>query len=261
MYMYENSSDFRFYVRPLVNAGGDLGDVVRIRRIAQDEFECVLARKGTPEYDEWIESCTQRVRNSTRRFGYAWHDRFCPGAPESKNDILSDRVLQVNQVFRRNRYVDTLHELHTGVHGNVLYKVSRGNSFIISIDTYAVVSNHDHRFTTGPQDMMTMAHDRCHILEKAQQQCGHILAAKTDIGALQPVMKISKIGSDAIGESVCLMVYGLFQLPPLLHQDFSATHQLVLNRSARRRVHPEQDEQREPIGVDVGQRCGIRGGW
>lgn len=73
MYMYENSSDFRFYVRPLVNAGGDLGDVVRIRRVAQAgaEFECVLARKGTPEYDEWIKSCTQAIRNSTRSFGYA----------------------------------------------------------------------------------------------------------------------------------------------------------------------------------------------
>lgn len=73
MYMYENSSDFRFYVRPLVNAGGDLGDVVRIRRIAEPtaEYECVLARRGTPEYGEWIKSCTQPVRNSTRSFGYA----------------------------------------------------------------------------------------------------------------------------------------------------------------------------------------------
>ena len=73
MYMYENSSDFRFYVRPLVNAGGDLGDVVRIRRIAEPdaEFECILARQGTPDYNEWIKSCTQAVRNSTRSFGYA----------------------------------------------------------------------------------------------------------------------------------------------------------------------------------------------
>ena len=73
MYMYENSSDFRFYARPLVNAGGDLGDVVRIRRIAQSdaEYECALAKKGTAEYDEWIKSCSQAVRNSPRRFGYA----------------------------------------------------------------------------------------------------------------------------------------------------------------------------------------------
>lgn len=73
MYMYENSSDFRFYVQPIVKAGGDLGDVVRIRRIAESgaEFECVLARHGTPDYNEWIKSCTQAVRNSTRSFGYA----------------------------------------------------------------------------------------------------------------------------------------------------------------------------------------------
>ncbi len=73
MYMYENSSDFRFYARPLVNAGGDLGDVVRIRRISvpEAEYECVLARQGTPEYEQWILSCTQPVRNSPRTFGYA----------------------------------------------------------------------------------------------------------------------------------------------------------------------------------------------
>ena len=73
MYMYENSSDFRFYVRPLVNAGGNLGDVVRIRRIAEPdaEYECVLARQGTLEYKEWINACTQPVRNSKRSFGYA----------------------------------------------------------------------------------------------------------------------------------------------------------------------------------------------
>ncbi len=73
MYMYENSSDFRLYVRPLINAGADLGDVVRIRRISRTdaEYECVLARRGTPEYEEWIKFCTQPVRNSPRSFGYA----------------------------------------------------------------------------------------------------------------------------------------------------------------------------------------------
>ncbi len=73
MYMYENSSDFRFYVRPLVNAGGNFGDVVRMRRIAEPdaEYECALARQNTPEYKEWIKACTQPVRSSTRRFGYA----------------------------------------------------------------------------------------------------------------------------------------------------------------------------------------------
>ena len=73
MYMYEDSSDFRFYVRPLVNAGADLGDVVRIRRIVENdaEYECILARKGTAIFDDWIQACSQPVRNSSRRFGYA----------------------------------------------------------------------------------------------------------------------------------------------------------------------------------------------
>lgn len=73
MYLYENSKDFRFYVRPLINAGGDTGDVVRITRVSdgEAEYECVLARKGTNEYQQWINACTQSVNNSDRRFGYA----------------------------------------------------------------------------------------------------------------------------------------------------------------------------------------------
>lgn len=72
MYFYENSSDFRFYARPLVNAGADLGDLVRITRVAEIniEFECMLAKQGTPEYNEWIGFCVNEVRNSQRRFGY-----------------------------------------------------------------------------------------------------------------------------------------------------------------------------------------------
>lgn len=72
MYFYENSSDFRFYARPLVNAGANLGDIVRITRVADDdiEFECILAKQGTPEYEEWIGFCVNEVRNSPRRFGY-----------------------------------------------------------------------------------------------------------------------------------------------------------------------------------------------
>lgn len=73
MYPYPPSSDFRFYARALVDAGGDLGDLVRIRRIAEPEaeYECILARQNTPEYDDWIGFCTQEVRNSTRLYGYA----------------------------------------------------------------------------------------------------------------------------------------------------------------------------------------------
>ena len=72
MYMYDNSSDFRFYARPLVNTGADLGDIVRIVRVAESsvEFECALARTGTEEHASWAAYCTTNVRNSTRSFGY-----------------------------------------------------------------------------------------------------------------------------------------------------------------------------------------------
>ena len=74
MYLYEASSDFRFYARPLVNLGADSGDVIRLTRISEPngaEYECVLARRGTSEYDEWIENCNVEVRQGGRRFGYA----------------------------------------------------------------------------------------------------------------------------------------------------------------------------------------------
>jgi hypothetical protein len=72
MYMYENSSDFRFYARPLVNAGADLGDIVRIVRVAEPavEFECALAKAGTAEHRSWQSYCTTQVRGSARRFGF-----------------------------------------------------------------------------------------------------------------------------------------------------------------------------------------------
>lgn len=72
MYMYENSSDFRFYARPLVNEGADLGDIVKITRVALPDvdFECLLARQGSHEHAAWLPFCTNLVRNSTRRFGY-----------------------------------------------------------------------------------------------------------------------------------------------------------------------------------------------
>ena len=66
MYMYENSSDFRFYSRVLVNAGADLGDVVRITRVAEPsaEFECTVApgRNGGASFLACLlyRSCSQQ---------------------------------------------------------------------------------------------------------------------------------------------------------------------------------------------------------
>jgi HKD family nuclease len=73
MYEYVESSDFRFYAHRLLELGADRGDVVRITRISEPEaeFECVLARRGTGSYGEWLRYCTEPVRNSDRLYGYA----------------------------------------------------------------------------------------------------------------------------------------------------------------------------------------------
>jgi HKD family nuclease len=73
MYLYEASADFRFYSPALVNMGADEGDIVRIERVSDwgAEYECTVARKGTPLYDEWLTQCTEAVQGSQRHFGYA----------------------------------------------------------------------------------------------------------------------------------------------------------------------------------------------
>lgn len=73
MYYYAHSSDYRFYSRQLLNLGATSGDVVRITRVSEDPtvYECALARQGTNEYEHWIRSCTEPVRNSDRSWGYA----------------------------------------------------------------------------------------------------------------------------------------------------------------------------------------------
>jgi hypothetical protein len=72
MYEYENSSDFRFYSKALLDLGADEGDIVRITRVSDPdaEYECVLASKGSPTFADWLRYCSESVRNSPRRFGY-----------------------------------------------------------------------------------------------------------------------------------------------------------------------------------------------
>jgi hypothetical protein len=73
MYVYVNSSDFRFYAHRLLALGADAGDIVRITRVSdpEAEFECVLARRSTRRHAQWLRCCTEAVHNSNRRYGYA----------------------------------------------------------------------------------------------------------------------------------------------------------------------------------------------
>jgi hypothetical protein len=77
MYEYNLSSDFRFYASRLVALGADADDIVRITRVSDgtSEYECVLAKKGTPLHEQWLTYCTQTARSGgrtrPRRYGYA----------------------------------------------------------------------------------------------------------------------------------------------------------------------------------------------
>lgn len=72
MYEYVQSSDFRFYTKKLLDLGADEGDIIRIERVSdfEAEYECVLARKNTDEYANWLQFCAKKVKNSKRLWGY-----------------------------------------------------------------------------------------------------------------------------------------------------------------------------------------------
>jgi hypothetical protein len=71
LYFYQNSSDFRFYARQIVNLGANTGDIVRIRRVDEPEvtFDCAVAIQGMPQWDEWNALCVNEAIGG-RRFAF-----------------------------------------------------------------------------------------------------------------------------------------------------------------------------------------------
>lgn len=73
MYLYENSSDFRFTCGEIAR-WGDPGDIIKIEKIDNDviDFRCQLAKKGSAEHVEWSKICVGRPDAHTRRgFGFS----------------------------------------------------------------------------------------------------------------------------------------------------------------------------------------------
>jgi hypothetical protein len=72
MYMYENSSDFRLYVPALNRLSAAAGDIIRVTRVTDGEadFECIIARTGTTDFNAWQTYLVNPIRGSNRRFGY-----------------------------------------------------------------------------------------------------------------------------------------------------------------------------------------------
>lgn len=73
IYLYSDSMDFRMYSNALLRFGAAEGDIVKISRGDSHSnfvFRCELIKRGTQEYDSLIQFCTQRVRNSNRKYGF-----------------------------------------------------------------------------------------------------------------------------------------------------------------------------------------------
>lgn len=73
MYLYENSSDFRFTCGEVAR-WGDPGDIIRIEKVDNEviDFRCQLAKKGSAEHIEWSKICVGRPDAHTRRgFGFS----------------------------------------------------------------------------------------------------------------------------------------------------------------------------------------------
>lgn len=71
LYFYENSSDFRFYSRAIA-VWGSAGDIVRIAPSDEPgiEYDCQLAKSGSPTHAAWKALCTQTSPHTPRRYGF-----------------------------------------------------------------------------------------------------------------------------------------------------------------------------------------------
>ena len=75
LYLLEANKDFRFYSAVLVSFGADSFDIIEISRPQRAEgftFLCRLAKKGTAIHNQWSKHLSQSIKNSVRRFGYAY---------------------------------------------------------------------------------------------------------------------------------------------------------------------------------------------
>ena len=61
------------------------------------------------------------------------------GAPEPQNDVFRDRILDMHQVFSRNRDVNPFYKCEAAGHGNVLHEIGRWDSLIVAIDPHPIV--------------------------------------------------------------------------------------------------------------------------
>lgn len=68
-FMYDNGKSFAIKSKVLKELKPEEGDLVRLIKVAENEFELELVRKSVKEYDIWASFCRYTMKNSKRKFG------------------------------------------------------------------------------------------------------------------------------------------------------------------------------------------------
>ena len=68
-FMYDNGKSFAIKSKVLKALKPEEGDMVRLIKVAENEFELELIRKSVKEYDIWASFCRYTMKNSKRKFG------------------------------------------------------------------------------------------------------------------------------------------------------------------------------------------------
>ena len=68
-FMYDNGKSFAIKSKVLKALRPEEGDLVRLIKVTENEFELELVRKSVKEYDIWASFCRYTMKNSKRKFG------------------------------------------------------------------------------------------------------------------------------------------------------------------------------------------------
>ena len=74
LYQEEGKTNFNFKSKALVSLIPEENDIIRIIRVAEGSeyiFQCELIRASSKEYIIWEQFCSQIIKGTERRYGFA----------------------------------------------------------------------------------------------------------------------------------------------------------------------------------------------
>jgi len=245
-----------------VDAGADLGDVVRIRRIAQRdaEYECVLARKGRLEYDQWIKYCTQAVRNSIRtvwlRFEIFASHLFFQSAGTTFSEIA---FLMCNEVFSSHGNIDSLYQIESSGERYLLNEIGCRDFVRSRYQPVSGCPNHYHMPHRRGEEHEYSSRGRHSISLKNLRSRGQAMFLRLKQRQLRDsIMK--SLGDSSEGFLATRLHCGRHhpQAACVLNGYFTASDQAPAQSAFRfDESMPNKTSKRQSVGVDVRQGRGI----